>query len=135
MERNDVMDNKRKNVVIVPVSNYSFQRVIDEGIYAFPADRKHKLTEYIAFYRVKPVSSITHIAKISEVKRAHKSDFFIKDLLLMFGHNITDEIIVYQLSSISKLKKPVLFKREGTIRGPKYSTLDTLLSARFTHEL
>lgn len=47
------MDNEENanDVLIVPVIDFAFQRVLEDGLHAFPADTNKRVQYYVAFYR------------------------------------------------------------------------------------
>lgn len=123
-----------KNVIIVSTSDYSFQKASKEHYYAFPESQNKKAKKYIAFYRTKPIKSITHYAKILDVDTVPLEKFTVKDMLMMFGHNPEKNIIKFNLGNLIPLKKPVKAKVRG-IQGYKYTHLSTLKSSGYVEQI
>ncbi|KXA98812.1 hypothetical protein AKJ40_04415 [candidate division MSBL1 archaeon SCGC-AAA259M10] len=59
------MENDEE-VLVVPVDDYSFSKAKSELIYAFPKSYNRHVPEYIAFYRKRPISAITHYGKVKK---------------------------------------------------------------------
>jgi len=127
-------DKKEKNVIIVAVSEYSFKKALIEHIYAFPKGRIRIAKKFITFYRISPIKAITHYATVEKVLVKTLEDFSVKDILMMFGHHIEDDIVTFELSELIKLEEPVKFRNRG-IKGFKYTTLSSLLSSEYLDEL
>ena len=124
-----------KDLMIVPVSNYSFQRAVEGKFYAFPKSYGRDTSKkFIAFYRTQPVKAITHYARIKKVKIKPLKDFSTRDMLMMFGHRGSNEIVVFELDPLIKLETPVVSGKK-TIQGCKYSLLDYLLKVKSLDDL
>jgi hypothetical protein len=124
-----------KNLMIVPVSERSFNRALNDHIYAFPKSY-HRATDkkYIALYRTRPIKAITHYVKIKNTRIGSIKEFNIKDRLIMFSHNFQEEIVIFELESLIELTKPIQFRRIG-VQSCKYSSISKLLNSNYTDEL
>lgn len=62
-------ESKSSKMLIVPVRKNTFEKILKEGIYAYPTNYGWKLPEYIGFYRLSPVKALTHYSEIKSVKK------------------------------------------------------------------
>jgi hypothetical protein len=105
-------------VLVAPVSDATFDQALSESTYCRPRWRKASPTRHIAFYRVSPISAITHIAEVVDVS-ANSSG-----------------TQVFRLSGLKKLQKPIPRGRPQVgIQSYKYTTIERLLSAKNIDEL
>ena len=104
---------KLREVLVVPVSEPTFDQASHELIYCRPRWRKTSLqVKFVAFYRVSPISSITHLAEVVSVSENEAGTQ------------------VYRLRPPIPLTAPIPKNRTGGIQGYKYTTLEKLMSAR-----
>ena len=126
---------RKKDLMVVPVSGYSFKRALEEQFYAFPKTYgRDRTKKYLAFYQTHPIKAITHYARIRKVKIKPLEDFSARDILIMFGHRADKEVVVFELGPLIELKNPV--KSDGrSIQGVKYSSLNRLLKVEFIKDI
>ena len=118
-----------KNVLAVPVDDYSFEKAKEEGYFAEPSSYgKRKDLDYIAFYRTAPVSAITHYAKVKEKKEGKDliSDFAAS---MMFPNRIDEEITKYSLGDLKEFEEPINYQSGYSMQSVKYTSLKLLNKA------
>lgn len=125
----------KKNVLAVPVDDYSFEKAQEEGYFAEPSsygDRKG--VNLIAFYRTEPISAITHYAKVEDKEEG-------KDLIsgfaasMMFPNRIDEEITKYNLGELQELEEPVDYHPRYALQSAKYTNLELLKDAETTADI
>lgn len=120
--------------LIVPVDDYSFNKAMEENIYACPASYGRNDCQYIAFYRPEPVGAITHYAKVGEIN-TNCGDVLSKiERIMMFPEYSEEPASVFRLDDITKLSSPIQHTGQG-IQGSMYKKLDQILSANFVEDL
>lgn len=128
------MEDKKYEVVVVSLGDYSLDILMKKKFYAFPRGSR-KVGDYFAFYKNKKIASY---AKVKESFQGDKSDVGIGYWL----HCLPDADPPYEIVRFEKiidLKKPILKdetgRGKGQIRGVRYTTLKKLLGAKKISEL
>lgn len=119
----------KKRVGIVAVSKSSFRYVKESLLYANPVDYHMKSVDYLAFYRLKPVSAVTHYGEVSEIEsNVHYSRYFRRKPLWL-KRNIP--LNCYHLEWLRELPHAVgRTEKHNAVIGPVYTSLQTLLKAK-----
>lgn len=113
-----------ERLICVPVGDYSFTKVKEEGYYAFPISYGWTIPKYIAFYRTAPISAITHFGEVNSVAENAKLDQKYK--LMTFGDRFEENAILVRFKSIKELKEPVKLIKRTTFQNAQYTTLPKL---------
>jgi hypothetical protein len=108
--------HRAREVVVVPVSEQSFESAAKDGTYARPCFRALADVDYIAFYRIKPISAITHVCKV-------------------VGTSRKGSIMVYTLDSPETLARPIPKGKKSGLLNCQYTTMEKLHSAQSIREL
>ena len=118
-----------KEVMIVAISEASFGLVKHKLLYANPIGYHTKNADYLAFYRLKPISAVTHYGKVSEIEsNVHYSKFF-KTMPFWMKRDVP--IKCYHLEWLKELPIPIKRTREhNAVIRPVYTSLETLLIAK-----
>src|SRR2546428_5490023 len=106
-------------VLIVPVGDGSFERAMNRNEYSRPRLRRLWQVKYIAFYRVSPISAVTHLSEIVEV-------------------TLTPSREASQLFKITQpqlLPRAILKGDRGPVQGSKYTTMAKLKTAKTLSDL
>lgn len=114
---------RKKDLMVVPISKYSFKKALEEHFYAFPESYGRKKKKYIAFYQTRPIKAVTHYARVRNVKIKPLSDFSARDILLMFGHRAKKGVVVLELDPLIELETPIKGKY---VQSCRYTSLDLL---------
>ncbi len=122
-----------ESVLIVPVSEYSFKRLLKDLVYVFPASYGLRIPPQVAFYRTSPVSAITHIAVVEEVRK--DVELSMKDRLMMFGDHVLDPATAVKFRNARKLDRPIPANQGKGIQGRMYRTCKELESAESISDL
>lgn len=119
----------KKRVGIVAVSKHSFSLVEQRLLYANPMEYGTKSVDYLAFYRLTPISAITHYGKVSEIESdVHYSKYFKRKPFWM-KRNVP--LKCYHLEWLREL--PYAISRttqHNAVIKPVYTDLETLLNAK-----
>lgn len=124
-------DDERDNVIVVPLRSFAFDWLIENNIYAYPTSSGRKILEFIAFYRPKPVGSITHYG---EVKSIDNGDINMTYRAICFGDKVNEDAKTVKVSCIKELDNPVEGIGYG-VQGWMYTDLKSLLSADTLQDL
>lgn len=123
---------EERDVVIISMSDYSWNALTKNKFYAFPKGTR-KVGKYFAFYRK---GRISHYAKVKSTKEGGKKDVGIGYWL----YCMPDAEPPYQIVKFdriiklrSQIKKEGL--RGGHIQGTRYTTLKKLLNAKTISDL
>ena len=127
------------SVCVVAAQPDTFRRC-KAGFYPSPVsyDRSHKEFGYMAFYRTKPVSAVTHYGKVVERKRERRREEGVmnerdwQETIEPFVDE--DEVVVFRLGDLVPLEKQVSNDSNG-VRGAWYCTIGDLRSASTISEL
>jgi hypothetical protein len=109
-----------EDIIIVPIIDFCFETAKTEGYYAFPESSTRKEMEKIAFYRVSPISAITHIADVTGVTKGDEVDGTYR--IIAFGDKVDEEAVVFYLNDLRKLDEPIECDEIG-IQAPIYAAL------------
>jgi hypothetical protein len=122
-----------KNVMIVSVGDDSFA-LAKSKLYVVPTSHGTKNVEYLAFYRLKPISAITHYGKISKIdSNVHYSEYFKEKPRWIRG---VGYVRCYHLKWLKKLSSPIVrTHRHNAVIRPVYTDLQKLLSAKTLTDL
>lgn len=126
-------ESEPEGVSVAPVDDYSFRKVIGANFYAFPATRNKKIRNYLAFYRVGPVSKITHMGKVLRIEE--KADVGSKYRLLAFGDNFDDEARKVILEDVEELDKPIPYEKGASVQSVFHTTLSKFEKAETVLDL
>lgn len=110
------------DLIIVPARSEGFKNVFlgEKSWHAIRIkENKIKKLKYIAAYQVKPISAITHIAKVKKIES--------------FKH--TGKYIIYFNGKSRKLQKPIILGSGRPPQGPIYSNRELLRKAKNMNEL
>lgn len=127
------MEEQDSKVIVVAASDYSFEKVQEKKIWAEPSNyNRGGDCDYIAFYRSRPESAITHYAKIESIEE--RDDVLSEWEIGMMMPNYEGTPRVYELSNLEKLEQPVE-KDPNYIQRHKYTTLKALKNAEGISEI
>jgi hypothetical protein len=106
---------KPQEVLVAPVDDYSF-RLAEKGMYFRPNFRKTAPAKFIAFYRLRPISAVTHIATVIETVE----------------HGMQR---IYSLNDLKALPNPIPKGRRTVVQNYKFTTLARLSLAKTLSDL
>ena len=124
-EVQDSQDNNQSNnieeldTIIVPANNDGFSEVFpgEDRWYAIQiSSAMLEKIKYIAGYQTAPISAITYYAEVANIEKHGESDKFVVNF-----KGKAKKIEPLQLVSKGKIK---------ALQGPRYTTLDKLISAK-----
>ena len=123
------------DTTVVVVGSYTFNYLKSELEYSFPISRNRKLFEYLAFYRPKPISAITHYGKIEDV--ITEAEIPGKYRLMAFEDEADVEGVKVQIRDLERLTSPVKASKGkgGAIQGFYYTMLEYIKKANNILEL
>jgi len=115
-------------VCLVAVKPKTFE-LCQQGYYPVPVDypRNDKNFSYFGFYRIAPVSAVTHVAQINESKTekpGQRIDQSTWDSVLS-----EDEAVLYNLKDLEELENPVENDLSSGLRGAWYTSLEEVKAA------
>lgn len=122
---------KSGNTTIVPIRDFAFDRILSDNVYAFPESSDRRILDYMAFYRTKPTSAITHFSK---VKLVDDGDIDMQYRAICFGDNANEDVKVVQLEWTKELEKPITTEEYG-IQGMRITTKESLRNATTIDEI
>jgi len=126
--------NTIKEVMIVPIRPWAFSKSIEKGIYTCPTRYGTADVEYIAFYRVSPISTITHIARVSKTRdKVQFDEIYGSEGVTIRKYG--EVVKVYYLERIEELPRPIVKGRAAPIRHFRYATLDEIMKAKELRDL
>lgn len=115
--------------LIVSVGDYSFEQAKERGIYAFPSSYGRDHSEFVAFYRGKPIGAITHYTEVKEVLENDTETLSQRDRIMMFPERMEEPATVFKLGDLIELDPSVSSEGENWIQGVMYRDLDELKAA------
>jgi hypothetical protein len=120
--------------MIVSVGDESFTLAKDRLLYVVPISYGTKNVEYLAFYRLKPISAITHYGKLLKIEsNVHYSVYFEEKPRWMKGIGY---VKCYHLKWLKRLSHPIVrTRRHNAVIRPVYTDLQKLLSAKTLTDL
>ena len=125
----------RSSALIDSVSDYSFEQAIERNIYAFPSSYNRRESDYVAFYRGKPIGGITHYAEIKEVLQ-DQTDFLSQpDRALMFPKRVEEPATIFKLDDLIEFNNPITSEGESWIQSVMYRDLESLKEAESIEDL
>lgn len=119
--------SKGKNTIIVAVEEYSFNYLLENKEYNYPISQNKEILEYIAFYRVAPISAITHYGKVKE--KIENAEVEGQYRVMTFGDKAQESAIKIKLEEIEKLDHPVKADGRG-IQGFCYLDLEVIKDSK-----
>jgi hypothetical protein len=119
------MSRKEGNVTIVPIRDFAFERVLSENYYAYPESSNKRILDYMAFYRTKPVSGITHYAKVDSIS---EGEVDIQYQAICFGDKAHEDAQIVEFDWVKELDERIKTEKYG-IQGTRITTKESLLSA------
>lgn len=123
---------KKEPVTIVALDNYSWKLLLQNKFYAFPKGSR-KIGSYFAFYQGRPISAITHYAKVDSLEEGGREDVGIRYWLNCMP-NATPPFQIVRFKEIKKIRSPITkddsFGQSHHIQGKAYTDLKELLSAK-----
>jgi hypothetical protein len=111
-----VMEQDKKEIAIVPVSEGTLRNAIEKKKYIRMSFQNPKKADFMAFYVIRPVKAITHIAKI----------------LKMEGKG---SLKIYYLGRIKKLNLPIIKNDRFLLQGFVYTTFEKFQKAKTLRDL
>lgn len=121
------------DTTVITLENFTFEYLKSELKYSFPSNSSRRFFDYLAIYRVRPISAITHYAPIEEVIR--DADVDGKYRLMAFGDKAPDEATQIVVREVNKLDHPVNAAEGQAIQGFYYTNLDYIYKANTIPEL
>lgn len=123
-----------EDTIVVSLDEYSFKTLKEKKFYAFPK-KSRKIKKYFAFYNGKPISAITHYAKVADVEEGNRFIVDSKYWLMNLAKSEPPYIKV-KFKEIKKFKSPIKAdKKRGTIQGRIYTNLEKLKKSNKISEL
>ena len=121
--------NAVKEVMIVPVKPWAFSKAIEERVYTCPTRYGARDVAYLAFYRVSPISAITHIARVSKTRdKVPFDEVYGSERVPIRKYG---EIVkVYYLERIKELPRPIVKGKAAPIRHFRYAILTEIMKAK-----
>jgi len=130
------MDNEstEMDTTVVSLDDYSFDYLVENLEYSFPGSpEERRIMKYMAFYRTKPMSAITHYGKVKEMVDNAEVDGRYR--LLNFGDRAREEATTITFEYLSELKEPVKGVGGKVIQGIYYTRLEYIKKAKTVPEL
>ena len=120
--------------MIVSVGDDSFALAKSKLLYVVPTSYGTKSVEYLAFYRLKPISAVTHYGKLSKIEsNVQYSAYFKEKPRWIKGAGY---IKCYHLQWLKTLSSPIVrTRRHNAIIRPVYTNLQKLLTAKTLTDL
>ena len=128
------MENQERDVIVVSISNYSWDVLIKKKFYAFPK-RSRKATKYFAFYRK---GEISYYGEVKEITEGGKKDIGYGYWLYCMP-DAEPPFQIVKFKKITRLKTPIkkdeVGRGGGHIQGRIYTTFKKLLRAKVISDL
>jgi hypothetical protein len=116
--------------MIVSVTENSFKSIAQRLQYCKPITNATKLVDYLAFYRARPLSAVTHYGKVSRIEKNvhYLAHYREKPGWMKAG---AQQISCYHLQWLKELPSPIVrTQKHNAVMRPVYTNLETLLSSR-----
>jgi hypothetical protein len=124
-----------KDVMIVSIKDDSFKLIEHKLLYCNPMSYGTKNADYLALYRPKPISAVTHYGKVSKIESNVRYSVYYKEKPYWMKTG-TLYIKCYHLQWLRELPLPVVRTgRYNAIIRPMYTNLEKLLSAKTLADL
>jgi hypothetical protein len=127
------MKNEEADVIVVAISNYSWDILNKKKFYAFPKGSR-KVRKYFAFYRN---GEISHYAEVKSIEDGNKQDVGIGYWLYCMP-DADPPFQIVRFEKIKKLRTPIkkdTFGKRNHIQGRVYTTIKSLLKAKTISDL
>ena len=126
-------ESENLDTTVVTVDDFSFEYLENKLEYSFPEKPPRKIFEFMAFYRTKPISAITHYGKVYKI--INDADVEGKYRLLCFGYKARESATKVIFKGINELDHPVKFNGDMGIQGTHYTKLEYIQKAKDISEL
>jgi len=123
-----------KNVMMIPVNDFSFSIANEEGYYSYPAKYNYDVKDYLAFYRTSPVKGITHLARVEQTTEENLEPSG-KYRLYNFGDNVSVEPITLKIKELRELATKISNVSGRGVQGVQYTSLRKLDEAKRLSDL
>jgi hypothetical protein len=127
---------KATDSVVVPIGEFTFSKVLKSKLYFFPKPKKpNNSLKYMFFYRVKPVQTITHYAKIQELIVDADKMIDVIEKMKSFK-DPSKSASAYKFLKIVKLKTEIPFDNLGSsIQGKINGIFEDIIKLKSTKGL
>lgn len=122
------MKKDEEGVIIVSLDDYSWKVILEKKFYAFPKGSR-KIEKYFGFYRKKPISAITHYAKVKTIEEGGKEEVGTKYWLYCLP-DAEPPFQIVRFDKIIKLKLPIKKDLKRGIQGRIYTTIKKMLNSK-----
>jgi len=125
------------DVMIVPVSEESFELAAENGIYIRPSRHIRSLPKFIAFYRCGETGAITHIAKVIDVtSRVSRQKVYAFAKVTTDSSWINeDRFEIFELASLRPLRFKLAKNGSGPIQNRIYKGFRQFAQAQKLRDL
>ena len=120
------------DVMIVPVSEFSYEKIKAERKYVCPTSYIKKFRpKLIAFYRGDKIGAITSVAKVNEIQlnvRPSEIGIFLVDLSNSWKNS--NFFTIFLLEEILDLKEKIVKNKASAIQNSVYKKFKTFIKAK-----